>query len=165
MCKIEEDYKWDWPCERIPAPSRTTNRSFQRDSRNPTPPRIKKFPKPRSRDEICQYAFRLQRDPYWSDPRRHYGSMDSSAYTPTNEYPFRGIWVGDYAAHGCEFLLLRQESFPIDPPMYWDEDEDGNTIDWDVDEDGNIKACIAAPTTPAPIRKHDETDLEFQTRN
>ena len=28
------------------------------------------------------------------------------SYMPTKEKPFQGIWVGDYAVHGCEFLLV-----------------------------------------------------------
>jgi len=42
-----------------------------------------------------------------------YATLDSALYTPTEEKPYRGIWVGDYAGHGCEFLLLHQ---PDDPP-------------------------------------------------
>lgn len=29
-------------------------------------------------------------------------------YTPTPRKPFRGIWVGDYGIHGCEFLWIHQ---------------------------------------------------------
>ncbi|KAK7713530.1 hypothetical protein SLS64_004781 [Diaporthe eres] len=29
-------------------------------------------------------------------------------YTPTVSQPWKGIWVGDYSAHGCEFLLITQ---------------------------------------------------------
>jgi hypothetical protein len=42
-----------------------------------------------------------------------YSTLDPALYTPTPERPWRGIWVGDYSAHGCEFLLLHQ---PDDPP-------------------------------------------------
>ncbi|KAM0478138.1 hypothetical protein ACHAPX_005326 [Trichoderma viride] len=42
-----------------------------------------------------------------------YSTLDPSLYTPTPERPWRGIWVGDYSAHGCEFLLMHQ---PDDPP-------------------------------------------------
>ncbi|KAM0459934.1 hypothetical protein ACHAO4_002060 [Trichoderma viride] len=42
-----------------------------------------------------------------------YSTLDPSLYTPTPERPWRGIWVGDYSAHGCEFLLVHQ---PDDPP-------------------------------------------------
>jgi hypothetical protein len=42
-----------------------------------------------------------------------YSTLDPSLYTPTKTKPWRGIWVGDYSGHGCEFLLLNQ---PDDPP-------------------------------------------------
>ncbi|KAI0198566.1 hypothetical protein F4808DRAFT_256573 [Astrocystis sublimbata] len=37
-----------------------------------------------------------------------YSTIDPVHYTPTPERPFRGIWVGDYSVHGCEFLLVKQ---------------------------------------------------------
>jgi hypothetical protein len=37
-----------------------------------------------------------------------YATLDPKLYTPTEEKPFRGIWVGDYSGHGCEFLLMNQ---------------------------------------------------------
>lgn len=37
-----------------------------------------------------------------------YSTLDPALYTPTDLKPWRGIWVGDYSAHGCEFLLIHQ---------------------------------------------------------
>ncbi|KAH8906356.1 hypothetical protein BR93DRAFT_746379 [Coniochaeta sp. PMI_546] len=37
-----------------------------------------------------------------------YATLDPQLYTPTARYPYRGIWVGDYSGHGCEFLLVHQ---------------------------------------------------------
>lgn len=42
-----------------------------------------------------------------------YSTLDPVLYTPTPTKPWRGIWVGDYSGHGCEFLLMHQ---PDDPP-------------------------------------------------
>lgn len=42
-----------------------------------------------------------------------YSTLDSVLYTPTPTKPWRGIWVGDYSGHGCEFILVHQ---PDDPP-------------------------------------------------
>lgn len=42
-----------------------------------------------------------------------YSTLDPELYTPTATKPWRGIWVGDYSGHGCEFLLINQ---PDDPP-------------------------------------------------
>ncbi|KAG6042102.1 hypothetical protein E4U41_005650 [Claviceps citrina] len=37
-----------------------------------------------------------------------YSTLDPVLYTPTEGKPWRGIWVGDYSGHGCEFLLIHQ---------------------------------------------------------
>ena len=37
-----------------------------------------------------------------------YSTLDPAVYTPTELKPWRGIWVGDYSGHGCEFLLIHQ---------------------------------------------------------
>lgn len=37
-----------------------------------------------------------------------YSTLDPVLYTPTADCPWRGIWVGDYSGHGCEFLLMHQ---------------------------------------------------------
>ncbi|KAK0736009.1 hypothetical protein B0T21DRAFT_172595 [Apiosordaria backusii] len=45
-----------------------------------------------------------------------YATLDPKLYTPTKEKPWRGIWVGDYSGHGCEFLLVTQpdDDIPFD---------------------------------------------------
>lgn len=42
-----------------------------------------------------------------------YATLDPYLYTPTPTKPYRGIWVGDYAGHGCEFLLIHQPDDPV----------------------------------------------------
>ncbi len=37
-----------------------------------------------------------------------YSTLEPWLYTPTEEKPYRGIFVGDYSGHGCEFLLMHQ---------------------------------------------------------
>ncbi|CAH0023942.1 unnamed protein product [Clonostachys rhizophaga] len=51
-----------------------------------------------------------------------YSTLDPKLYTPTPTKPWRGIWVGDYSLHGCEFLLFNQ---PDDPPA---SDEELNLV-------------------------------------
>ena len=49
-----------------------------------------------------------------------YATLDPKLYTPTARYPYRGIWVGDYSGHGCEFLLVHQperDAADFDPDM------------------------------------------------
>lgn len=42
-----------------------------------------------------------------------YATLDPHIYTPTPEKPYRGIWVGDYSIHGCEYVFIHQ---PDDAP-------------------------------------------------
>jgi len=49
-----------------------------------------------------------------------YATLDPELYTPTPDKPYRGIWVGDYSAHGCEFLLITQPD---------DDDESVSLVD------------------------------------
>ncbi|KAK0630452.1 hypothetical protein B0T17DRAFT_506923 [Bombardia bombarda] len=65
-----------------------------------------------------------------------YSTLDPKLYTPTPEKPYRGIWVGDYSGHGCEFLLINQPD---------DEDDD-----------------FSGPESL--IQKENETDEEFARR-
>lgn len=41
-----------------------------------------------------------------------WSTLPEECYTPTPQKPWQGIWVGDYAGHGCEFLVVMQ---PDDP--------------------------------------------------
>lgn len=41
-----------------------------------------------------------------------FATLPESCYTPTAQKPWQGIWVGDYAGHGCEFLLITQPDEP-----------------------------------------------------
>ncbi|KAE8353982.1 hypothetical protein BDV28DRAFT_147539 [Aspergillus coremiiformis] len=47
-----------------------------------------------------------------------YATLEPELYTPTRRKPYQGIWVGDYSAHGCEFMLFLQrdsEDGSVDP--------------------------------------------------
>ncbi|KIX00164.1 uncharacterized protein Z518_10301 [Rhinocladiella mackenziei CBS 650.93] len=75
--------------------------------------------KPQKYDEISQTTFRLRHWSQFSTGMAHFGirigeevstwsTLDPVLYTPTPEKPYQGIYVGDYAGHGCEFLLVMQ---------------------------------------------------------
>ncbi|KAK3896720.1 hypothetical protein C8A05DRAFT_39733, partial [Staphylotrichum tortipilum] len=57
-----------------------------------------------------------------------YTTLPPEVYTPTPLRPLRGIWVGDYSAHGLEFLLMHQpdlpEPLPPPPPRGEGEEEE-----------------------------------------
>lgn len=60
-----------------------------------------------------------------------YSTLDPVLYTPTPNKPWRGIWVGDYGGHGCEFLLINQ---PDDPPAT-DEELGLSRNDYETDKE------------------------------
>lgn len=83
--------------------------------------------KPQKYDEISQTTFRLRHWSQFSNGMAHFGirigeevstwsTIDPSLYTPTKEKPYQGIYVGDYAGHGCEFLLVMQSDEPPETP-------------------------------------------------
>ncbi|KAK9413667.1 putative F-box domain-containing protein [Seiridium unicorne] len=72
---------------------------------------------PSCREEASDHTFRIRRWMEWArqglglrlgEETVTWSTLDPYYYTPTKEKPWRGIWVGDYNLHGCEFLLLHQ---------------------------------------------------------
>lgn len=46
-----------------------------------------------------------------------FSTLPEECYTPTDAKPWQGIWVGDYAGHGCEFLVVMQPDEGERPPL------------------------------------------------
>lgn len=107
--------------------------------------------KPQKSSEISETSFRMRHWSQFSSGLLHYGgrvgeevstwsTLDPSLYTPTPEKPFQGIYVGDYAGHGCEFLVvMHTEQAPPPPPRpartpFDPEERDLLDIDLDMDE-------------------------------
>ncbi|KAJ5748620.1 uncharacterized protein N7511_010316 [Penicillium nucicola] len=114
-----------WPPSIIPSDARVS-RDPRIDPEAPGCPQV-----PCSLSELSEHAFRLRkwanyRHVFSSGPREAtvtYSTLDPKLYTPTKEKPYQGIWVGDYSAHGCEFLLLRQ------PDSSTESEDLGETMD------------------------------------
>ena len=100
-----------WPPKILPVAQRVRNDSptaFRDDAH-----------KPSRLDEVSDTTFRIRK---WMEFRgmagplgvrmgedvMTFGTLPAECYTPTEEKPYQGIWVGDYAGHGCEFLLIIQ---------------------------------------------------------
>ncbi|KAF2437163.1 hypothetical protein EJ08DRAFT_15368 [Tothia fuscella] len=103
-----------WPPQTLPAMSRTRNSSgvsFRQVGHRPT-----KF------SEISDSTFRIVNrvnyNTHLVGVRRvgehvdTYATLPPESYTPTKAKPYRGIWVGDYSGHGCEFLAVLQPDIP-----------------------------------------------------
>ena len=83
--------------------------------------------KPQKYNDISQTTFRLRHWSQFSNGMAHFGirigeevstwsTIDPSLYMPTKQKPYQGIYVGDYAGHGCEFLLVIQTDTPPEIP-------------------------------------------------
>lgn len=104
-----------WPPLTIPGPVRTLNESPSnfRDLTH----------RPSNISELSSASFRLRRWMEFSS-RPHgismrvgeevttWGTLPAECYTPTLDKPWQGIWCGDYAGHGCEFLVVMQPDNP-----------------------------------------------------
>ena len=100
-----------WPPKTIPAAHRVRNDPYNLFHSNEY--------RPRTLTEASDATFRLRK---WMEFRglgqymglkmgedvMTFATMPSDLYMPTKGKPWRGIWVGDYAGHGCEFLVILQ---------------------------------------------------------
>ncbi|KAK3949732.1 hypothetical protein QBC32DRAFT_219052 [Pseudoneurospora amorphoporcata] len=107
-----------WPPPTIEAPHRVANVGPVADNggyKADATSKILQNP-PATRADISDHAFHLRR---WVEfgrlMRTHigeelvtYSTLDAKLYTPTPEKPYRGIFVGHYGPHGCEFILMHQ---------------------------------------------------------
>jgi len=62
-----------------------------------------------------------------------FATIDPVLYTPTEDKPWRGIWVGDYSGHGSEFLLMHQpdDVVPFDEESVLKMDSE-TTEEWEA---------------------------------
>lgn len=116
-----------WPPPAIPARHRVAGTHGQPGSLAPSD-------RPLRRSEVSEQSFRIRSwhefRPLTLDDRVvTYSTLDPVLYTPTPDKPWRGIWVGDYSGHGCEFLLINQ---PDDDAG----DDAGDDADDESDEHG-----------------------------
>ncbi len=101
-----------WPPERVPARQRVRceSSSMFRDAAH----------KPRNLAQASDQTFRIRKYLDFRGMEGHLGvrlgedvmtfsTLLEESYTPTRQRPWQGIWVGDYSAHGCEFLLVLQK--------------------------------------------------------
>lgn len=105
-----------WPPLTLPSTERTRN--------DPPPSGYRQAAsKPAMFDQLSTSTLRIRK---WMEfSSRHLGvsmrvgedistwaTLPEECYTPTPQKPWQGIWCGDYAGHGCEFLVVMQ---PDDP--------------------------------------------------
>ncbi|KAG6120661.1 hypothetical protein E4U13_006221 [Claviceps humidiphila] len=93
-------YGYVWPPPAVPSDHRVSGTRSYQGAPHDTP---------MSRGEISHQTFRIR-----GKEVATYSTLDTVLYTPTESKPWRGIWVGDYGGHGCEYLLIHQ---PDDPAV------------------------------------------------
>lgn len=122
--------------------------------------------KPQTYDEISTKTFRLRTWMQFSVGETAFGvkmgeevstwsTLDPKLYTPTREKPYQGIWVGDYAGHGCEFVLVTQRETVHGEPYQtrWNSP---------LPEDESDMRVVMANTTHGG--SHDQDDPAFKGR-
>lgn len=105
-----------WPPSNIPAVHRVRNESFSQFRH--------KSNRPSTSRKASDWTFRIRKWMEYSNLMRPLGTVRmgedvatfstlyEGLYIPTKRKPYQGIWVGDYSAHSCEFLLVLQLDQP-----------------------------------------------------
>lgn len=99
-----------WPPRTIPGMPRTRSSQTSRDFSS-------KGHRPQNVDQISDTTFRLRTWSHYTQGMARIGvrigeeistwsTLTPELYMPTPARPYQGIFVGDYASHGCEFLLV-----------------------------------------------------------
>jgi hypothetical protein len=113
--QITDEQTAVWPPLILPSSSRTINSSStQYRDDNYRPSKI---------DELSDTTFRVKKWMEFSSRPRGinmrvgedittWATLPEECYTPTVQKPWQGIWCGDYAGHGCEFLAIIQPDNP-----------------------------------------------------
>ena len=82
-------------------------------------------------------------------------------YTPTPSKPYQGIFVGDYASHGCEFLLvMHTDRAPRHRRDTLDMDEGTTGENNDNDNSDNLRRRNYISTVLAALREQQFIDEE-----
>lgn len=128
--------------------------------------------KPQNYEEISKKTFRLRTWMQFSVGETAFGvrmgeevstwsTLDPEIYTPTEEKPYQGIWVGDYAGHGCEFLLVTQRETVLDE-SYQTQGRTWSRWNSEVPEDEPDMRVIMASTRHGG--SHGQDDSGFKGR-
>lgn len=144
-----------WPPLTLPSAVRTRNDSPSqfRDLNN----------RPSTLAELSPSNFRLRKWMEFSS-RSHgvtarvgddittWATLPEESYTPTLQKPWQGIWCGDYAGHGCEFLVVMQPDNPQALP---------ERAEWAMrarEREGSISSNDSWSTAPTVATEWDEEE-------
>ncbi|ETN38670.1 uncharacterized protein HMPREF1541_06707 [Cyphellophora europaea CBS 101466] len=157
---VPDDPRMDvWPPRTIPTMPRVRAASIDKFQG--------KGHKPQSYSQISETTFRMRHWSQFSSGMSRYGvrigeevstwsTIDPSLYRPTPDKPFQGIFVGDYAGHGCEFLLvMHTDQAPPQPPPpvrspFTDAQREFIDLDLEGFSDGDDNDGLLEPSEPEP---------------
>ncbi|KAF1975612.1 F-box domain-containing protein [Bimuria novae-zelandiae CBS 107.79] len=147
-----------WPPLTMPSYARTVNESpshFRDLSHRPS-----------KLHELSAAHFRLRR---WMEfSTRPFGgwrvgedvttwaTLPNECYTPTPQKPWQGIFVGDYAGHGCEFLAVMQPDDPKPLP------EKAEAVIRAREREGSVSSGGSWNTAPTQQDEGVEVDWEAE---
>jgi hypothetical protein len=86
-----------------------------------------------------------------------WATLPEECYTPTAQKPWQGIWCGDYAGHGCEFLVIMQPDNPQPLP---------ERAEWAMrsrERDGSVSSDGSWSTAPTDAVASGDEDDDFET--
>lgn len=149
-----------WPPLTLPSTERTRNDPPPSGFRQPAQ-------KPANLDQLSTSTFRIRK---WMEfSSRPYGvsmrigeeistwsSLPEESYTPTVQKPWQGIWCGDYAGHGCEFLVVTQPDDPKPLP---------ERAEWAIrarEREGSVSSAGSWSTAPTDAASSDD-EAEMET--
>ncbi|PVH96631.1 F-box domain-containing protein [Periconia macrospinosa] len=151
-----------WPPLTLPSPIRSRSDSFTnfRSIGN----------RPSAISEMSTATFRMR---MWMEfsSRQHPGmvragegvttwaTLPEECYTPTPQKPWQGIWCGDYAGHGCEFLAIMQPDDPKPLP---------ERAEWVVrarEREGSVSSAGSWSTAPTDATEDEQESVEDEAWN
>lgn len=86
-----------------------------------------------------------------------FATLPAACYTPTAQKPWQGIWVGDYAGHGCEFLLVTQPDSPRPLP---------ERAEWAMrarEREGSVSSAGSWSTAPTDAHSSSSSENEDES--
>lgn len=86
-----------------------------------------------------------------------FATLPAESYTPTPAKPWQGIWCGDYAGHGCEFLLVTQPDHPAELP---------EQAQWALgvrEREGSVSSAGSWSTAPTDAETSDDDEVWIST--
>lgn len=157
-----------WPPHTIPDMPRTRSSTGNNSSNS----FISKGHKPSTLDEISKTTFRLRTWSHFTQGMLNLGvrigeevstwsTLDPTLYTPTRQKPYQGLYIGDYAAHGCEFLLILQtEQAPRHQRHFLGADNDGGDDEGGAARRRNYISAVLAALRERQFMDEDEASMD-----